>query len=325
MAVTTNDAWDAFCEAVSRLHIGISKSQAININSSSLRQQSKDLAQDYFRQTRPALKALNISAVYVSHLDEMLQSLLRLSSGKNNKRAYLSLLKPISEIATAVRVAIELQHSELAFRILSSQSNALSDIEAGIYDTLLKIIPTAALSYKQAITDLADKSRISYRGAANELREALRETIDYFAPDDIVSCQPNFKFEKDKTKPTMKQKVRFILKARELTNNAMQAPEEAVKIVEERIASLTRATYERSSISTHVASERSEVIQMKNYVNAVLAESLVLQSWLNRLIIMIKNARKRPLTGALIFDPFFELDVKMDRLPFPSLLLPSRQ
>ncbi len=147
-----------------------------------------------------------------------------------------------------------------------------------IYETLLQIIPTAALSYKQALVDLADKNRISYRGVANELRETLRETLDHLAPDKVVTSQPNFKFEKDRTKPTMKQKVRYILKARELSENYLKPPEEAVEIVEELIASFTRSVYERSSISTHVTTKRSEVLQIKKYVDAVLAELLGLQT-----------------------------------------------
>lgn len=278
MTTINLNAWINFCEATAKLQSNISKSQAVNVNSSTLRQQAKEEAQIYFRQARPELQALNIEADYISQLDEIMQLLLKMSNGKNSKRAYLNLLKPISKIIMDIDGAIELRHSEKAFQSLSSQPNTLSDLEVNIYSTLLKLIPTAALSYKQAITDIADKNRISYRGTANELREALRETLDHLAPDNMVTSQPNFKYEKDKTSPTMKQKVRFILKARGLASNAMKPPEEAVEMVEERIAAFARAIYERSSISTHVASERSEVIQMKNYVNAVLAELLVLQT-----------------------------------------------
>jgi len=44
------------------------------------------------------------------------------------------------------------------------------------------------------------------------------------------------------------------------------------------VASFARSTYERSSISAHVASSRNEVLQMKNYLNAVLTELLGLQT-----------------------------------------------
>jgi len=136
----------------------------------------------------------------------------------------------------------------------------------------------SAFSYKQAINDLADKGRISYRGCANELRETLRETLDYLAPDNDVVAQPSFKLDKSMTKPTMKQKVRYILAARGMVRNASKAPEDAVELIEERIGGLARATYDKSSISSHTSSERGEVVRIKNYVNALLAELLEVQA-----------------------------------------------
>jgi len=154
----------------------------------------------------------------------------------------------------------------------------MSKDETIIYETLLKLVPTAALSYKQALLDLAEENRISFRGVATEFREALRETLDHLAPDKDVMVQQNFKLEKDKKTPTMKQKVRFILRMRELPDNAIKPPEDAVEIVEERIASFARSVYERSSISTHVATQKGEVLQVKKYVSTVLAELLGIQT-----------------------------------------------
>jgi hypothetical protein len=174
--------------------------------------------------------------------------------------------------------AIELRHAEREFLSRSSGAVSLSSNETIIYETLLKLIPTAALSYKQALLDLADENRISFRGAATEFREALRETLDHLAPDKEVAAQQNFKYEKDRKTPTMKQKVRFILRMRDLPDNAIKPPEDAVEIVDERIASFARSVYERSSISTHVATQKNEVLQVKNYVNTVLAELLGIQT-----------------------------------------------
>ncbi|MEO7725569.1 MAG: hypothetical protein ABIU29_12950 [Chthoniobacterales bacterium] len=115
-----------------------------------------------------------------------------------------------------------------------------------------------------------------YAGApsGNELREALRELLDHQAPDPDVEAQAGFKFEKDQKQPTMKQKVRFILRARGLPATAVEAPEGAVALIDEMIGKLTRSTYGRSSISAHVSTARSEVRQMKMYVDSVLAELL---------------------------------------------------
>ncbi len=159
-----------------------------------------------------------------------------------------------------------------------SESGKLSQIETDIYDALLEFVPAAACAYKQALLDVADENRLSYRGVAHELREAFRETLDQLAPDEAVQSQPNFKCQMDPNKPTMKQKVLYILNSRGLPQDALKAPEEAVQIVEERVASLCRATYRRSSISAHVASERKEVLQVKHYVNTVFREILSLEA-----------------------------------------------
>jgi hypothetical protein len=106
------------------------------------------------------------------------------------------------------------------------------------------------------------------------LREALRETLDRLAPDKEVMAAPGFKLEPDRTKPTQKQKVRYILRSREVPETARKAPEATVLMIEELTGSLARASYERSSISAHIASTEQEVRQMKMYVDTVLAELL---------------------------------------------------
>lgn len=261
-----------------KLQRSISRSKSVNVNASNLIKQAKEVVQFYFRQTRPELQILGVESNLVSQLDEAMQTLLNLSNGKNRKSSYLGLLTSLLETIARVSGDIELRHAEKAYQSRSPQAPTLSRDENIIYETLLQILPTAALSYKQALLDLAEKDRISYRGVANELREALRETLDHLAPDKDVASQPNFKYEKDKKTPTMKQKVRYILKARELPDNALKPPEDAIEIIEDRIASFTRSVYERSSISTHVAAQRNEVLQIKRYVDTVLAELLGLQT-----------------------------------------------
>lgn len=144
-------------------------------------------------------------------------------------------------------------------------------------DQLIKsldaLVPSAALSYEQAMLDLADTSRVSFRGPALELREALREILDHLATDSEVATAPGYTQEAGRTKPTMKQKVRFIMKKKG-KNSTSEAPERAVTAFEESIAELTRAIYERSSRVTHSASERQAVVQLRRYVVATLHELL---------------------------------------------------
>jgi hypothetical protein len=74
----------------------------------------------------------------------------------------------------------------------------------------------------------------------------------------------------------MKQKVRFILKAREQGETTRELPEKAAEAVEAIIGGLARSVYNYGSLVTHVAGERRAVIQMKRYVEAVLSHLLEL-------------------------------------------------
>jgi hypothetical protein len=154
------------------------------------------------------------------------------------------------------------------------RGHKLEATEAAILDTLRKLLPSAALSYQQALSDLASEGRVSFRGTAAELRETLRDVLDHLAPDVNVVSSSGFTLEKDRTTPTMRQKVRFILKSRRMVESAMKTPEDNTVIVEEYRASSMRSTYDRASIATHVTSSRQEVRQVKRYVDSVLCELL---------------------------------------------------
>lgn len=150
---------------------------------------------------------------------------------------------------------------------------ALTKEDEQIISALDALVPSAALSYKQAILDLSDDNRLSFRGPALELREALREILDHLAPDGEVTIAPGYQQEKDRTGPTMKQKVRFIMKKKG-HGSSSAAPEQAVTAFEEAIAGLTRAVYDLSSKAAHVASERRAVVQIRLYVVAIFHEIL---------------------------------------------------
>jgi len=62
-------------------------------------------------------------------------------------------------------------------------------------------LPSAALSYRQALVDISDIRRQSFRGPAAELRAAMREVVDKLAPDEDVMVADGFKLEKDRTEP----------------------------------------------------------------------------------------------------------------------------
>jgi hypothetical protein len=142
-----------------------------------------------------------------------------------------------------------------------------------ICEKLHKIAPSAALSYRQAALDINDAGRISFRGSALELREALREVLDHLAPDVEVTGAEGYQQEPKRSGPTMRQKVRFVLKNKN-KRSVSDAPEHAVDAFEEAMANFTRAEYERGSKETHSAGSRDKVIQLRRLVVTVLHEVL---------------------------------------------------
>ena len=72
----------------------------------------------------------------------------------------------------------------------------------------------------------------------------------------------------------MKQKVRFILKARKVPDAAKQTAEDSVKHLDENIPSLGRSVYNRGSMDVHTGRTREEVLNFKLYADAILGELL---------------------------------------------------
>src|SRR5690606_30944642 len=123
------------------------------------------------------------------------QDLLRLTQGNNRRTLYLKTLKNIEGNAKKLNIIDVVQQKSKAEFPINDKL---------LLQTLDSILPTAALSYKQALTDLnICDHKVSYRGTASELREALREALDHLAPDNDVRQEVGFKLEPGQTKPTM--------------------------------------------------------------------------------------------------------------------------
>lgn len=181
--------------------------------------------------------------------------------------------KVVDRLTTAKQLLVKLEGVALT-SAASKAAGRRTATDTLIIESLLDICPSAAAAYSQALADLGAEKRESWRGPATDLREALRETLDVLAPDDDVTKEPGFKLEKDAHRPTMKQKVRYILKKRETPHGAMAAPESAVQGIEEILGGITRSVYNRSSISTHTATDKKEVIRVHAWVRLVLCDLL---------------------------------------------------
>lgn len=226
---TTADEWQALCDAFATFGRHVDQIGTVNINANSTRAEAKEVAQRYFRQGRASLQNLGLDDE-LSVLDKGFESFIQLSSGKNAASSYKKQIRSIRKLLPKVTTRIELNQS-----VNKTPLNTSAEDER-VIETLEGLVPSAALSYKQAIIDLADENRLSFRGPALELREALRETLDHLAPDTDVTSAPDYAEEKGRHGPTMKQKVRFILKARGQSKSSSEVPEQTANTVDEMVA-----------------------------------------------------------------------------------------
>jgi hypothetical protein len=260
--------WESFWSDFESLRTSVARVKAVNVNSNGVRQAARDLVHRYFNATRPALP---VDHARLEVLDSQIQRLLLLSNGRNAKRSYADVLRRIHRARGTIDVE---RVRAIGGAGPQARGRAESGLESAIASTLEEVVPSAALSYRQALVDLRDTTRLSYRGPATDLRESLRELLDHLAPDKEVRKTPNFKLEPGRTGPTMKQKVRFILASRGLGKTAIETPEASVERIDEALGVLARSVYNRGSVSTHVATARTEVLQLKVYAEAVLVELL---------------------------------------------------
>ncbi len=257
-------------ETTKQIKDQLSCSTAKQVRSAAIQNACRDFVTKYYGQARPVFSLQGLDDESLGGLDNWMQDLLVLTQKASLRTSYVNTIKATEREINGLEVAL------LTSSSVSQQprSGVADGKERLIAQTLGGLVETAGCSYEQACIDLRDESRISYRGVAAELRESLREILDHLAPDKDVKSQTNFKLEKDRSRPTMQQKVRFILKSRGFNKSQSAAPEDAVSIVDERVGALARSVYTRSSLSTHVGTSKTEVQQIKAYVDVVLSELL---------------------------------------------------
>jgi hypothetical protein len=265
------EQWRELCDALMTYSDHLNRNDAINVNSQQLRSETRSVAQLYFRGVRHVLLELLLND-FAEQLSMHFEALIVLAEGRNATSSYKRHIRGIRRLIPKVTSQIEIQGA--------GPANAMSSTENDnkVLDTLRDLVPSAACSYEQAIADVTNPRRVSFRGPAHELREALREVLDRFAS---IEDMENAGVKREKNARgdeiyTMKQKVRFIFKNRERNTTESAVPETAVNMVEEVIASMTRSTYDRGSLSAHQERGRKSCEQLKRYVDVVLHDLLEL-------------------------------------------------
>lgn len=249
------------------------KSKTQQVSSVKIKESTRLMVDSYFRVTRVALINNGLEEGAPIILDNAMQELLQFTHGRIKTSKYLQAIKS----ARASSVLLEQACLKNVSQPILKQAS-ITNTDQLIIDTLKAILPSAAISYEQALIDLRGKERLSWRGPATDLREALRETLDHLAPDKEVEKQEGYKKEADTKGPTMKQKTRYILLSRNLGKSTSATTEDAVSTVEELLGSFVRSIYVRSSVSTHTPTDKNEVLRIRDLVRIALCELLAISN-----------------------------------------------
>lgn len=244
---------------------------SLQVNSQRVRDRLRELAEIYFKEVRPAIEGDPRQAERIQKVDVEMQKLVEHCHRRGTTNSYLLLLKGIKK--HLITVDTELVATTNGER----QSDIAQAIDQRILITLRALLPSAAMSYEQALLDLASLDRMSWRGPAADLREALRETLDYLAPDKEVEESSGYRRAADTNGPTMKQKVRFILRSRGTARTTSAPSEDAAESIDSMVGQFVRSVYNRSSVSTHTATDRNEVLRILDFVRVVMCELLEVQ------------------------------------------------
>jgi hypothetical protein len=252
----------------------VNRVRSVNVNSQSVKSLAIETGSFYFKSCRNLVEKLKPDGTLLAEYDNSWQDLIRLAQGNNSKQTYKKLLSVLVAQTKEISVLDATTPTDQGAIIYKPDRD-----ETQLIETLAHSVPSAALSYKQALLDLAQSEpRSSYRGTAAELRETLREVLDHFAPDAEVEKEEWYKPEPKQSKPTMRQKVKFILKTRGKKDTVRKPAEKAAELIDELSGQLTRSVYDRASLSTHVSTQKEEVLSIKRYVDTLLFELLEVQT-----------------------------------------------
>lgn len=226
------------------------------------------LATEYFSTFKPAATASGASPEDLAEVDGIFRTLNELSHKNPSKAKCVGLCNDGKNALIKLEGIGLIRAPAVGTRI--SKSDEL------IVSSLKDVCPPAAAAYEQALRDLQGGERLSWRGPATDMREALREALDALAPDVEVEKESGYKPEPDMKRPSMRQKAKYILKGRGMVSNQINVSETTIGHVENAVSAITRSVYVRSNISTHTPTNRDEVARLHGWVRLVMCDLLSL-------------------------------------------------
>jgi len=213
----------------------------------------------------------------IRSMDEMMQDLLKLASGDSARK---TVIRAVSSARQHFKRNLLVPVSRAHWSQAPERSPAGRDDL--VAQRLRQLDGKMADGYEQALLDIEDGDRLSYRGPANELREVLTFVLHTLAPNSRVEGAEWYKEAKEAIKqgsrkektPTRAERTRFILRSRTDKSVVTEAAESYMTMVEDRLGHVVGKTFERGNAATHAGAEQAELVTLLPYVNALLRELL---------------------------------------------------
>ncbi len=241
----------------------LSRRSAAHVNTADEISQVRAVVTTWFETLRPGLAAQGIAGANLRRVDEPLRSCMELTTNRSLRRRYRALLR------SATR---KFKQSVIVEAATKTDELGMDPAAAQVAEKLARVASALSASYQQVHRDLRDSGRLSYRGTANELREALRELLDRLAPEDEVVKQRWFNVATSSGRPTHQQRARFVLEQRGAGSRILDVANESISIVEDGLARLVREMYNRTSAAAHTSQDAEEIRKMIRYFDALVVD-----------------------------------------------------
>jgi hypothetical protein len=263
-----------FLDTIERLLSRLRKASPTSSFGQSERTHVRSVIGAWFEVYQPSFLGMLGDKSLLQPVDDGLQALLKTVGTKPARRTVIRMVNQI-ERHFADNLLVPLSRAYWSRVPQKTRPGRDEEVAA----RLVRVDPDLAESYEQVVLDLDDGERLTYRAPAAELREILTGVLHKLAPSSEVEKTDWYKearrsgTRKEPT-PTRAERTKFILRSRMQGSTAVETAESYMESVEERLANVVNATYRRGSAATHTGSERVELGQLLQYVNALLRELL---------------------------------------------------
>ena len=210
----------------------------------------------WFSEYQPSFVRIVGDDEQIRAMDEMMQDLLQLTSKDSARR---TVLRAVSATTKHFRDKVLVPVSRAYWSRAPQRSPAGRDED--VANRLKQLSNELADGYEQAVIDIEDSERLSYRGPAAELREVLTQVLHTLAPDAEVQATEGYKEARrsgarTETTPTRAERTRFILRSRTKGSAITESAESYVVMVEERLGHVINTTFTRNNAATHAGQSK---------------------------------------------------------------------